>query len=162
MRVSASSAPHFFRCYFSHRFGHRISNDFGQQKSVKMALEIAHRTGIDCNTEFRPFWGRFLDPFGVHFGSFGLQKGANELDFSMFGIRLAQFLVPMRLGSPTRSHFGTILAAFWNHFWKKTRTGTRPYTPTAQRSNKLTALRPSKPATSHSNNPITQKINTPC
>ena len=78
-----------------------------------MALEIDHRTGIDYNTEFRPFWGRFLDPFGVHFGSFGLQKGAIELGFSMFGILLAYFLVLRRLGGRTRSHFGTILASFW-------------------------------------------------
>ena len=78
-----------------------------------MALEIDQRTSIDYNIEIVPFWGRFWDPFEFHFGSFGLQKGAAELDFSMFGILLAYVLIPMRLGSPTWSHFGTILGSFW-------------------------------------------------
>ena len=33
--VSAPSAPHFFRCYFSYRFGHRFSDDFGSQNRSK-------------------------------------------------------------------------------------------------------------------------------
>ena len=77
-----------------------------------MASEIDQRTSIDYNIEIVPFWDRFWDPFGVHFGSFGLQKGAIELEFSMFGIRLAHFLVPERLGGPARNDFGTILGPF--------------------------------------------------
>ena len=81
-----------------------------------MALEIDQRTGIDYNIEFQPFWGRFWDPFGVHFGSFGLQKGATQLRPLRFGILLARFLLPKRLGRPTRSHFGTIFGPFPQYF----------------------------------------------
>ena len=80
-----------------------------------MVLEIDQRTSIDYNIEIVPFWGRFWDPFGVHFGSFGLQKRAAELEPLMLGTLLAHFLVPRRLGGPARNDFGTILGPFWMH-----------------------------------------------
>ena len=82
-----------------------------------MALEIDHRTIIDNNLEFVPFWARFWDQFGVHFRGFGLQKIAIELEPLMLGTLLAHFLVPRRLGGPTRNHFGTMLASFFDRSW---------------------------------------------
>ena len=87
---------------------------FWLRKSTKMALEIDQRTSIDYNSEILPFWDRFCDPLGVQFGSFGLEKGAIELQFSMFGILLAHFLVPRRLGGPALPRMlARLLATFY-------------------------------------------------
>ena len=89
---------------------------------MKMALEIDHRTSIDYNIEFVPFWDRFWDPFGVYFGSFGLQKGARQLELSPFVRLSVKILPPRRLGDPARRDFGTISGPFWE-LWLSKRRG---------------------------------------
>ena len=103
-----------------------------------MALEIDQRTWIEYNIKIVRFWARFWDRFGVHFRSFGLKKCAAELEPLMFGILLARFSVPRRLGGPTQSHFGTILVSFCTDFSKKIGTETRPYKLSTQQPNNTT------------------------
>ena len=105
---------------------HQKIASFLDQKSTKMAFKIDHQTIIDFIIHFIPILPPFWDQFWDHFGDFGFQKGATELKFSKFGMMYVQFLVPRRLGDPTRSHFGTILASFWDHFRSKNVTGTCP------------------------------------
>ena len=106
-------------------------------------------------------FGSILGPLLVHFGGLRLQKGAVELEPLMLGTLFAHFWLPRCLGSLTRTHFGTILGAFWIHFWLKIDTETRLYKPTAQQPNNPTAQRPNNPSTQQSNNATIISLNNP-
>ena len=108
MSVPAPSAPYFLRCYFSHRFEHRFSFDFGSQNQSKIDKKsMQKRSSIKVCFVLR-FVTHFFNIFYFTVQPRTCKKYCFSNGFSMF------LLFATNARTPTiQSKFHQKLASFW-------------------------------------------------